>query len=125
MSKQKTLNSNFDLIGNKENTPTNNLHITKIEEYLNQQYNHATLVHFKNQIMKEVSRERENYKSEIKRNSPGAYEIISSLWLQIKTLQSETYFMRDERKQKYTLIKSLIALYALSIQYEDRKDKKT
>ena len=125
MSKRKALNSNFDLIVNKENTPTNNLHITKIEEYLNQQYSHAALVHFKNQIMKEVSKERENYKREIKRNSPGEYEIISLLRLQIKTLQSETYFMKDERKQKCTLIKSLIAPYALSIQYEDRKDKKT
>ena len=125
MSKRKALNSNFDLIVNKENTPTNNLHITKIEEYLNQQYSHTALVHFKNQIMKEVSKERENYKREIKRNSPGAYEIISLLRLQIKTLQSETYFMKDERKQKCTLIKSLIAPYELSIQYEDRKDKKT
>ena len=125
MSKRKALNSNFDLIVNKENTPTNNLHITKIEEYLNPQYSHAALVHFKNQIMKEVSKERENYKREIKRNSPGAYEIISLLRLQIKTLQSETYFMKDERKQKCTLIKSLIAPYVLSVQYEDRKDKKT
>ena len=48
--------------------------------------NFPTLVHLKNQIMKEVSKERENYRREIKRNSSRAYEVISSLRSQLETL---------------------------------------
>ena len=48
-------------------------------------------MHFKNQIMKELSKECENYRREIKDNSPGAYEVISSLRLKIETLQSKVY----------------------------------
>ena len=59
--------------------------------------------------MKEVSKERGNYRREIKCNSPGAYDVISSLWSQIEIMQSEAYFLRDELKEKNTLIKSLIA----------------
>ena len=77
-----------------------NSHVTKIEEYLNQQYDHAALVHLKNRIMKEVSKERENYRREIKCNSPGAHEVISSLRSQIEILQCEVYFLRDELKKK-------------------------
>ena len=57
--------------------------------------------------MKEVSKEYENFRREIKRNSTGAHEIISSLTSQIETLQSEVYFLRDELKERNTLIKSL------------------
>ena len=46
-------------------------------------------MHLKNQIMKEFSREKEHYRREIKGNSPGAYEVISSLKTQIETLQKE------------------------------------
>ena len=77
LSRPKAINSNSDLTVNKENTPSNDPHVTKIEEYLNQQYGHAALLHLKNKIMKEVSKERENYRREIKHNSPGAYEVIS------------------------------------------------
>ena len=80
LSALKTLNSNSNFIVNKENTPANDSHIRKIEEYLNQQYAHAVLVHLKNQTMKEVSKECENYRHKIKCNSPyEAYEVISSL----------------------------------------------
>ena len=75
----------------KENIPGNDSHVKKIEEYLNQQYDHAALVHFKSQIMKELSKECENYRREIKHNSPGACEVISSLRLKIETLQSKVY----------------------------------
>ena len=93
----KVLNSNSDLIFNKENIPANDSHVTKIE-YLSQQYDHATLVHLKNQFIKEVLKKRENYRREIKRNSPGAYEIISSLKSQIGILRSKVYFLRNELK---------------------------
>ena len=92
MSTPRALNSNPNLIGNKENTPSNESHLTKIEEYLNQQYHHAALVHLKNQIMKEVSKERENCRCKIKRNSPGACEVISSLRSQTETLQNNVCF---------------------------------
>ena len=69
LSTTKPLNSNFGLIVDRENTPANDSHVTKIEEYLNQQYDHPAFVHLKYQIMKEVSKERENYRREIKRNS--------------------------------------------------------
>ena len=123
LSTPKALNSNSDLLVNNENTPANGSHVTKIEEYLNQQYDHAALVHLKNQIMKEVSKERENFRREIKRNSTGAHEIISSLTSQIETLQSEVYFLRDELKERNTLIKSLITRYTLTIEQKEHKTK--
>ena len=123
LSTPKTLNSNSHLIVYKENTLANGSHVTKIEEYLNQQYDHAALVHLKNQVMKEVSKERENFRREIKRNSTGAYEIISSLTSQIETLQSEVYFLRNELKERNTLIKSLITPYTLTIEQKEHKTK--
>ena len=112
MSTPRASNSNSNLIVNKGNTPANDSHVTKIEEYLNQQCNYAALVHLKNQIMKEVSKERENYRIEIKRNSQGA------------TLQSEVYFLRDELKEKNNLIKSLIAPYTLTMEHKEHNTKK-
>ena len=100
LSTPKTLNSNSDLIVNKENTSANDSRVTKIEEYLNQQFNHAAFVPMKNQIMKEVSKECEDYRREIRRSSEGAYEVISSLRSQIETLQSEVYFLRNKIKEK-------------------------
>ena len=91
LSTPKALNSNSDLIFNKENTPANDSHVTKIKEYLNQQYDYAALVQSKNQILKKVSKEREDYGRKIKRNSPGAYEVISPLRSQIETLQRESH----------------------------------
>ena len=38
LSTPKALNSNSDLIVNNENTLANDSHVTKIEVYLNQQY---------------------------------------------------------------------------------------
>ena len=73
--------------------------------------------------MKEVSKKCENYRHNIKDNSPGAYEVISSLRSQIETLQSEVYFFRDELKEKNTLIKSLIAPNTLDIEYKEHKTK--
>ena len=74
--------------------------------------------------MKEVSKERENFRREIKRNSTGVYEIISSLTTsQIETLQSEVYFSRDELKERNTLIKSLITPYTLIVEQKEHKAK--
>ena len=123
LSTLKASNTNSDLIANKENAPVNDSYVTKIEEYLNQQYDHAALVHFKNQTMKEVSKERENYRRKIKCNSPGAYEVIPSLRSQIDFLQSEVYFLRDEPKEKNTLIALLIAPYTLTIEHKEHKTK--
>ena len=66
--------------------------------------------------MKEVSKEQEHYGREIKCNSQGAYEIISSLRSQIETLQSEVYFLRDELKEK---TKSLIVPYPLTMEHKE------
>ena len=124
LSTPKALSNNSDLIDNKENTAANNFLVTKIQESLNPYYDHAALVHLKNQIMKKVSQERENYIREIKRNSPGAYQVISSLRSQIENLQSEVYFLRDELKEESTLIKSLIARFTLTIEHKEHKAKK-
>ena len=40
-------------------------HVRKLEEHLNQQYNHAVLAHLKNQIIKKTSNGHENYGREI------------------------------------------------------------
>lgn len=53
------------------------------------------------QIMKEVSKEHENYRYKIKHNSPGAYEVLSSLPSPIATLHSEIYLLGDEFKEKH------------------------
>ena len=58
------------------------------------------MVHLKSQTMKEVSKERENYRREIKRNSQEPYKVISLLRSQIETLQSELHFLRDELKER-------------------------
>ena len=50
--------------------------------------------------MKEVSKEGENYRREIKRNSQEPYKVISLLRSQIETLQSELHFLRDELKER-------------------------
>ena len=73
--------------------------------------------------MKEVSKERENYRQEIKCKSQGTYEVISLLRSQIEILQSEIYFLRDELKEKNTLIKSLIPPYTLTIEHKEHKTK--
>ena len=78
-----------------QNTPVNKSHATKIEEYLNEQYDHAAFVHLKNHNIKQFSKEREIYGGEIKCNSAGEYEVISSLRSQIEHLQSEVYFLRE------------------------------
>lgn len=94
-------------------TPANDYYITKIAKYLNQPYNRTMLVHLKNKIMKDVSKEHENYRR----------KIISSLGLQTDILQSEVYFLGDEPKGKNTLIKLLIAPYTLNIEHKERKTK--
>ena len=58
------------------------------------------MVHLKNQTMKEVSKERENYRREIKRNSQEPYKVISLLRSQTETLRSELHFLRDELKER-------------------------
>ena len=62
LSTPNALNSTSDLIINKENTLTNDSHITKIEEYLHQQYRHSVLMHLKSKIVKDVSKNRKNYR---------------------------------------------------------------
>ena len=81
------------------------------------------MAHLKNQIMKEVSKKRENCRREVKRNSPGACKVNRSLRSQIKILQSKVYFLRHELKEKNTLIKSLIAQYTLTIEHKQHKTK--
>ena len=39
------------------------------------------------------------------------YDVISTLWSQLKSLGSEIYFLRGEIKKKNTLIKSFITPY--------------
>ena len=50
-------------------------------------------------------------RKQIKHKAACTYDIISVLWSQIETLESEIYFLRGETKEKNTLIKSLIAPY--------------
>ena len=124
LSTTKPLNSNFDLIVDRENTPANESHVTKIEEYLNQQYDHPAFVHLKNQIMKEVSKERENYRREIKRNSRRAWEVISSLRSQLwKFSKVELFVERWTKRKKPTLIKSLIVSYTLTIEHKEHRTR--
>ena len=52
LSTHEALNSKSNCIDIKENTPAYDFQVTKIGECLNHQYDHATLVHLENQMMK-------------------------------------------------------------------------
>ena len=78
---------------------------------------------WRTKLWKRSQRKRENYRQEIKCKSQGTYEVISLLRSQIEILQSEIYFLRDELKEKNTLIKSLIAPYTLTIEHKEHKTK--
>ena len=92
-----------------KNGPVNDSHLKEMEECTNQQYDQAALPHLKNQIIKEIS--KENCKNKFKNNAACTYDVISALWSQIETVQSEIYFLRGEIKEKNTLIKSLMTPY--------------
>ena len=80
-----------------------------MEEYISQQCDQAALTHLKNQIINEIW--KENCENKFKNRAAGTYDVVSALWSQIETLESEIYFLRGEVKEKNTFIKSLITPY--------------
>ena len=95
----------------KENSPINNSHITKIENYINKKYDQIALEHLKSQIVKEIKHEFTN--NDIndlnnKGSQKDASDVITELHAHIQTLESEVYFLREELKEKSFLLRSLI-----------------
>ena len=105
----KVTNKNSNSIDNNKNGPANDSHLKKIEEYISQQYDQAPLMHLKNQIINETS--KENCENKLKNKTACTYDVISANWSQIETLESLIYFLRGEIKEKNTLIMSLITPY--------------
>ena len=105
----KVTNKNLNGIDINKNGPANDSHLKKMEEHMSQQYDQAALMHSKNQIINEIS--KENCKNKLKNKEACTYGVISAPWSQIETLKSEIYFLRGEIKEKNTLIKSLITPY--------------
>ena len=105
----KVINESSNSIDNNKNSPANDSHLKKTEEYTSQQYDQAALTHLKNPIIKEIS--KENCENKLKNNANFTYNVLSALRSQIETLESEIYFLRGETKEKNTLIKSLITPY--------------
>ena len=76
-------------------------------------------------LLKTLQNSRENSWARVSFliKSTGTYEVISSLRSQKETLQSELHFLRDELKEKSTLIKSLIGPDTLNIENKELKAK--
>ena len=95
----------------KENSPINNSHITKIEDYINKKYDQIALEHLKSQIVKEIKHEFTNNDTNDLNNKGSqkdASDVITELRAHIQTLESEVYFLREELKEKSFLLRSLI-----------------
>ena len=84
-------------ISYKENSPTNNFHITKIEDYINKKYDQIALEHLKSQIVKDIKHEftnNDNNDLNNKGSQKCASDMVSELCAHIQTLESEVYFLR-------------------------------
>ena len=95
----------------KENSPINNSHITKMEDYINKKYDQIALEHLKSQIVKEIKHEFTNNDTNDLNNKGSqkdASDVITELRVHIQTLESEVYFLREEIKVKSFLLRSLI-----------------
>ena len=95
----------------KENSPINNFHITKIENYINKKYDQIALEYLKSQIVKEIKHEFTNNDTNDLNNrgsQKDASDVITELHAHIQTLESEVYFLREELKEKSFLLRSLI-----------------
>ena len=95
----------------KENSPINNSHIMKIEDYINKKYDQIALEHLKSQIVKEIKHEFTNNDTNDLNNKGSqkdASDVITELRAHIQTLESEVYFLREELKEKSFLLRSLI-----------------
>ena len=73
----------------------------KIENYIDQKFDQATLKHLKFQILTEI-------KNDLDKNNTSDYDLIRTLRSHLQTLQSEVLFLRKELKEKSVLLRSLI-----------------
>ena len=86
----------------KENSPINNSHITKIEDYINKKYDQIALRRLKSQIVKEIKRKftnNDNNDLNNKGSQKDASDVITELRTNIQALENEVYFLREELKQ--------------------------
>ena len=86
----------------KENSPINNSHITKIEDYINKKYDQIALRRLKSQIVKEIKRKFTNNDNNDLNNNGSqkdASDVITELRTNIQALENEVYFLREELKQ--------------------------
>ena len=98
-------------VSDKENSPTNNSHITKIEDYIIKKYNQTALRHLKSQTVKAIKHEftnNDNNELNNKGSQKDASDMATELRAHIQTLESEVHFLREELKEKSVLLRSLI-----------------
>ena len=77
---------------------------TKLENYIDEKYDQVAIKYLKEKILNEVKQKFSPSNQEDKINA----ELVKSLREQIENLQSEISFLREEMKEKNTLLKMII-----------------
>ena len=77
---------------------------TKLENYIDEKYDQVAIKYLKEKISNEVKQQFSTNNQGDKINA----ELVRSLREQIENLQSEICFLREEMKEKNTLLKMII-----------------
>ena len=77
---------------------------TKLENYIDEKYDQVAIKYLKEKILNEVKQQFSPSNQGDKINA----ELVKSLREQIQNLQSEISFLREEIKEKNTLLKMII-----------------
>ena len=77
---------------------------TKLESYIDEKYDQVAIKYLKEKILNEVKQKFSSSYQEDKINA----ELVKSLREQIENLQTEISFLREEMKEKNTLLKMII-----------------
>ena len=83
-----------------------NSHIKKIEDYTNKKFHQTALDHLKKQIITEVTEEVKHCNKPV--DLSGTIPLLKS---QIQSLESEVQFLREELKENFFLVKSLVTAH--------------
>ena len=93
-SSPKAIHSNENASDNSASSKNDKLHIAKTEDYISKKYDEVALQHLKRELLKEINNEV-SWKSVVNSNE----SLVISLKEHIESLQSETYFLREEIRQ--------------------------
>ena len=102
-SSPKAIHSNENASDNSASSKNDKLHIAKTEDYISKKYDEVALQHLKRELLKEINNEV-SCKSVVNSNE----SLVISLKEHIESLQSEIYFLREEIRQKYNFIATIL-----------------